>query len=199
MAARKRLSPRKEPTQARAKATVGAILEAGSQVLSKHGFAGSTTDRIAERAGVSIGTLYQYFPNKRSILVALADLYLERLHGGLAKVLDIEIARGSARDDVIRELVTSALAFHVRAARLHAVLWDQALFTKELRSRAAAHERSFGGKLQDDLGLSPVASYAAVHAINGILLRHALERPKDVNSDELVDELVSMLNALSRR
>ncbi len=199
LASRKRLSPRKAPTQERAKATVSAILEAGSQVLGRYGFADSTTDRIAKRAGVSIGTLYQYFPNKRSILHALAEVYLERLYGGLAEVVDMRLERRRPRSEVLRELVETALAFHVRAARLHAVLWDQALFTRKLRTKAAKRERSFGEKLQDGLGFSPVASYLAVHAINGVLLRHALERPDDIDSAELVDELVIMLNAIGRR
>jgi AcrR family transcriptional regulator len=62
------LSPRKQPIQERSAATVEAILEASIQVLLREGYGKLTTTRIAEVAGVSIGSLYQYFPNKRSIL-----------------------------------------------------------------------------------------------------------------------------------
>jgi AcrR family transcriptional regulator len=65
------LKPRKTPTQARSKASVNAILQATVQVLVKEGFARITTKRIAARAGVSVGTLYQYFPNKSSLLFVL--------------------------------------------------------------------------------------------------------------------------------
>jgi len=54
----------RRPSQARSRGTVAAILEATSQVLRREGLEGCTTTKIAERAGVSVGTLYQYFPNK---------------------------------------------------------------------------------------------------------------------------------------
>jgi len=71
------LKPRKTPVQARSVLTVGAIMEATIQVLLTHGMDRLTTTRVAERAGVSIGTLYQYYPNKRSLLFALLEQKLE--------------------------------------------------------------------------------------------------------------------------
>jgi AcrR family transcriptional regulator len=65
------LEPRKTPVQARSNASVNAILQATVQVLVKEGVAKITTKRVAARAGVSIGTLYQYFPNKNSLLYVL--------------------------------------------------------------------------------------------------------------------------------
>jgi AcrR family transcriptional regulator len=67
------VSPRKLPRQARAKATVDAIVEATAQVLLAEGYEGFTTARAAERAGVSIGSLYQYFPNKAALVSAVVD------------------------------------------------------------------------------------------------------------------------------
>ena len=71
------LEPRKTPLQARSTASVDAILQATVQVLLKDGKAKLTTTRIAERAGVSVGTLYQYFPNKRSLLKAVIQEHLD--------------------------------------------------------------------------------------------------------------------------
>ena len=65
------LSPRKVPKQSRAKATVDAIVTAAAQVLAGEGFVKTNTNRIARVAGVSIGSLYQYFPNKDALLAAL--------------------------------------------------------------------------------------------------------------------------------
>lgn len=64
-------NPRKQPQQRRSRATVDKILAAAAQVLAEEGD-GATTDRIAARAGVSIGSLYQYFPNKDALLLELA-------------------------------------------------------------------------------------------------------------------------------
>lgn len=65
------ISPRKQPKQARSADLVGVILQAAVQVLAKEGAQRFTTTRVAEKAGVSIGSLYQYFPNKAAILFRL--------------------------------------------------------------------------------------------------------------------------------
>ncbi|WP_322104082.1 TetR/AcrR family transcriptional regulator [Paraburkholderia sp. J41] len=75
------LSPRKKPIQARATATLEAIFEATIQVLLVDGPRRLTTTRVAERAGVSVGTLYQYFPHKQALFYALNEHYLEALAG----------------------------------------------------------------------------------------------------------------------
>lgn len=64
-------SPRKTPSQARSSATYNAILEASAQVLAIEGYAGTTTNKVAEKAGVSIGSLYEYFPTKEAIFAEL--------------------------------------------------------------------------------------------------------------------------------
>jgi AcrR family transcriptional regulator len=71
--------PRKTPIQARSTVTVEAISEATIQVLLRHGAERLTTTRIAERAGVSVGTLYQYYPNKHSLLFAVLEHHLNKV------------------------------------------------------------------------------------------------------------------------
>jgi AcrR family transcriptional regulator len=78
-AAALRFEPRKKPVQARSTASVEAIMQATIQVLLKDGKSKLTTTRIAERAGVSVGTLYQYFPNKSSLLQALLKKHLDHI------------------------------------------------------------------------------------------------------------------------
>ncbi|MEI9982422.1 MAG: TetR/AcrR family transcriptional regulator [Aliidongia sp.] len=65
------IKPRKLPRQTRSAETVGVILEAAARILERDGFAGFTTNAVAERAGVSIGSLYQYFPGKEALTGAL--------------------------------------------------------------------------------------------------------------------------------
>jgi AcrR family transcriptional regulator len=69
--------PRKAPVQARSEATWVAILEATIQVLGAQGFDGLTTTRVAERAGVSVGTLYQYFPNKHALVLTVLERHVD--------------------------------------------------------------------------------------------------------------------------
>jgi AcrR family transcriptional regulator len=75
--------PRKTPIQPRATVTVGAISEATIQVLLKQGINRLTTTRVAERAGVSVGTLYQYYPNKQSLLFAVLADHLVNVAGAV--------------------------------------------------------------------------------------------------------------------
>ena len=89
--ARKRKSQhiqRRQPTQERAQVTVSMILEAAARILRTEGRTGLNTNKIAERAGISIGTLYGYFPNKDAIFIALARQIIEEDAQALAKVLD---------------------------------------------------------------------------------------------------------------
>ena len=88
-----RFQPRKTPVQARSAASVEAIIQATIQVLLKDGKSKLTTTRIAARAGVSVGTLYQYFPNKNSLLQALLRQHLDAV--ALAMETACEAAHGA--------------------------------------------------------------------------------------------------------
>ncbi|NIE64824.1 TetR/AcrR family transcriptional regulator [Burkholderia sp. Ax-1719] len=81
-------SPRKLPLQPRANATVSAILEAAAQILETQGLEAYTTNAIAERAGASIGSLYQYFPNKAALTQALIEREDSALGARLTTLLD---------------------------------------------------------------------------------------------------------------
>ncbi len=80
-------STRRIPSQARAEQTVRVIFEATAQVLEEHGEAALTTNRIAQRAGVSIGTLYQYFDSKESIVLAMLTREREQVMATLNQLL----------------------------------------------------------------------------------------------------------------
>lgn len=99
------LAPRKRPRQARATATLDVIFEATLQVLIGVGPQRLTTTRVAERAGVSVGTLYQYFPQKQALIYALNERYLalvaERVEATCAEM------RGAAVAAMVRALVTT--------------------------------------------------------------------------------------------
>lgn len=73
------LNPRKSPVQERSKVTVEVIFQATLQLLLETDIAGLTTTRVAERAGVSVGTIYQYFPNKQALLLSLVRRHLEQI------------------------------------------------------------------------------------------------------------------------
>lgn len=103
------LDARKQPQQARSQATVDAIFDATIQVLLGDGLQRLTTIRVAERAGVSVGTLYQYFPQKQALLFAVLQRHLERV------VSAVEQAAMSARHACLSDMVKAVVAAFVKA------------------------------------------------------------------------------------
>lgn len=103
------LKPRKQPGQRRSAETVSAILEASARILEDAGFEGYTTNRVAELAGVSIGSLYQYFPNKDSITRALIVREMEQA------LRDVEgAAAGAIGRDCLGRMVAAAVTNQLR-------------------------------------------------------------------------------------
>jgi len=90
MTEKNQLKPRKQPRHSRSRVTVEAILQAAARLLEREGFARLTTNHVAEEAGVSIGSLYQYFPNKEAICHALAERHFgEITHRYLDCLVDV--------------------------------------------------------------------------------------------------------------
>jgi AcrR family transcriptional regulator len=105
------LDPRKTPKQGRARATYDAILEAAAHIIAGHGLAAFNTNAVAERAGVSIGSLYQYFPNKDALMAALIQRQQEAQLATLQAAAEMV---GSERtlEKVVRSLVRAAMQHH---------------------------------------------------------------------------------------
>lgn len=90
---KKTMLPRKQPVQQRSAERLARILESAAQVFEDRGFEGATTEAIAARAGVSIGSLYQYFPGKVAVFRALADRFLTQIRGVFESVVAPELAQ----------------------------------------------------------------------------------------------------------
>jgi AcrR family transcriptional regulator len=118
--------PRKKPRQRRSRETVAVLLEAAAQVFTREGFA-ATTNRIAERAGVSIGTLYQYFPNKESLLYALAERHVAEAGSRLSEVFDRLRRDTPPFDDTMRAILEVVVDVHRGHPGLHRVMHRLAL------------------------------------------------------------------------
>jgi AcrR family transcriptional regulator len=123
MPPRTRTVPRKMPKQQRSKDTVDVILAATARVLVKEGFDRASTNRIAEQAGVSIGSLYQYFPSKEALVAALVERHIEtmseRLQAEMVALAEAPLAVA------VRRMVTLMLDAHAIEPELHRVLNEQ--------------------------------------------------------------------------
>ncbi|MDE1176687.1 MAG: TetR/AcrR family transcriptional regulator [Edaphobacter sp.] len=115
------LKPRKTPVQERSTASVQAIREAAIQVLLAVGKEQLTTTRVAARAGVSVGTLYQYFPNKSSLLQDVLKAHLDRVYGAVEQVC--EQAKGRPLAEMADALVTEFLRVKMEHAATSRALY----------------------------------------------------------------------------
>jgi AcrR family transcriptional regulator len=134
---------------------VAAILTGAAQVLERRGYAGTTTDAIAERAGVSVGSVYQYFPNKEAILVALAERHIEEGFERVWGLLEEARGRELALETLMRRFVEAMIALHRNEPRLHRVLFEEAPLPAGLRRRLQRLEDAFAEQVAMQLAEWP--------------------------------------------
>src|SRR6202453_4216445 len=125
------LEPRKSPVQARSAASVDAILEATIQVLLAVGRERLTTTRVAARAGVSVGTLYQYFPNKRALLQATLRRHLEDIGQTIERVCREQ--KKKSLEEMATALVTAFLEAKMRDPKTSVALYSVSARSEERR------------------------------------------------------------------
>ena len=120
MKTNERALARRAPRQRRSRQTVEAVLEAVQLVVKRHGPEATTTNRIAEAAGVSIGSLYQYFPDKRAIFAALYDRHVDEVRHVIERTM--ADCSSASLQDFTRELVEGLANVHTEDAELHEVI-----------------------------------------------------------------------------
>lgn len=189
------LSPRKAPSQERARHTVEAILQAASAVLVRDGHDRASTNRIAEAAGVSIGSLYQYFPSKEAVMKALVARHEARMLGVMRSHL--EDVGSQDIPTVVRTLVSALLEAHRVDPRLQKVLFEQGGGHAE-SSIDEAVEQLVRGALEvrkSELRVNDldIASFILVTAVRTVCHRAAAQRSDLLSRPGFVDELTALV------
>jgi AcrR family transcriptional regulator len=202
MARRPLTKPRKQASQDRSRATVDALIQATARILVREGFDQASTNRIAGKAGVSVGSLYQYFPGKAALVAAVMDRHNEELmrvvHAELAKVATLPMEQG------VRALVAAAIAAHRVDPKLHRVLAEQIPRTGELANMEAFNRRNhdlFRAYLEAhreevrplDLGLAAFVCVTSVEALTHTAVLHHSESFSDEAFAALVDETTRLI------
>jgi AcrR family transcriptional regulator len=111
---------------------VDAILEAAAQVFERHGYAAGTTNRIAQRAGVSIGSLYQYFPNKDAIVMELARRHIAEIGEAAWPALEALVEHVPPLRDGLTAIVLGTVELHRRSPGLQRVLFEETPRSNEI-------------------------------------------------------------------
>jgi len=118
-----KLQPRKKPRQDRSAVTVDAILTATVQVLRKNGYAKATLGRIAKRAGVSVGSIYQYYPSKEALLAAVMTQHLDAMHARMQAEVAAHLT--APLPQLVRAVVQATVDAHLDDPQLHRVFVEE--------------------------------------------------------------------------
>ena len=202
MAQKPLTKPRKQASQDRSRATVDALIEATARILVRDGFDKASTNRIAGEAGVSVGSLYQYFPGKEALVAAV----IERHNGDLLKVVRGAVAKVAEQplEVGVRKLIAAAVAGHRVNPRLHRVLAEQiprvgALDSVEnFNSETYALFRRYLEQQKDELRRVDldVAAFVCVTSIEALTHTAVLHRPEFASEEAigmLVDEATRLV------
>lgn len=190
---------RKAPQQARSREMVERIVAAGREVLVRHGYDAFSTNRVATAAGVSPGSLYQYFPDKAAILDVVIDRYWAEVAEQVAASLGDRIGEfGPGMVRATADALVSALEADPVVLRVVA----EELPIGRNRDRRAALERRVRELVTAYLAARPgsyrrpvpaVAAWVVVLAIENLALRWVLDQPEAVSRDVLLDEMVALV------
>lgn len=192
-------TPRKQPKQERSQATVEAILSATTHILTENGYDQLTTNRVAERAGVSIGSLYQYFPNKEALIFALAEHHANEM----VRLAQHHLEGLSDRTipEVLRQIVKAALAAHAVNPKLHRVLHEQIPHSEVMQRLDQAKMenllRSFLAQRSDQLQPKnlELTVFMVERTIRALIHGAMIDRPELLKTGEFEQELMVMLSA----
>lgn len=191
-------APRKTPTQERALRTVEALLDATAQVLVAEGWHKTTTNKVAERAGTSIGTLYEYFPSKESLVTAVIERLSERLLARMLQTMDQAIA--GAQEDAPRRWFGMMVDLLETEAPLVRVIATQVPFTweiprvRKLQRRLEDIATARGAEISRITGrsYSPESVFLMTTIAMSTVLQIATDRPAGLDREKLIDEFSAM-------
>lgn len=197
---------RRMPVQERAQATVDAILEATAQLLVEDGMARLSTNRIAKRAGVSVGTLYQYFPDKNAIVVAVGEQVLDRQFQQFQVELFERLEAGADLEASVRTVVKGILDHKRIEPELSRVLltsgavgtadWNQEWLTRQravIRSALHVHRDAVRP------GDLDVMTYVITTSFEFLMQDALVHQPQLIRDGRLADELAELAVRYLRR
>jgi len=196
------LTLRKNPVQRRSRETVSAIYEGAAQVFSLNGYAGTTTDKIAERAGVSIVSLYQYFSNKDAILLGLVERHLEEGQAFVVALLKEIQEAGQIGPEMTRRFIETAICQHSIDPALHRVLFEEASYPKSIIKKIAEIENGtvnmMAEMLRNHVNIRlhdpETAARMIFTTVEGLTHWYVLYGDHDIDKDAFINELTDMLN-----
>jgi len=194
-------TPRKSASQNRSKVTVEALLDATARVLTREGYDRASTNRIAATAGVSVGSLYQYFPNKEALVAALVARHnremLDLLRGALKEVASLDLATA------MRELVRATVDAHLVDSALHRIFAEQVPRMGQLAKIEALQRetfqlvRAYVEERRNEISAGDLdsATFICVTTVEALTHEFVINKPDALDSDRdrFIDEVTRLI------
>ncbi|HEU5129109.1 MAG TPA: TetR/AcrR family transcriptional regulator [Glycomyces sp.] len=182
------------------------LLEAAAQLFHEHGYTATTTNKVAERAGISVGSVYQYFPNKDALLAALAERHLNEAAAVALAALGRAAAAEASLRTVLHELIASLVELHAARPGLHSLLVRYSLAHPDVADTVRALEGEVAAALAVELRRLGVGgdraerrALLAVEGANAHLHGTLLRPPSGVARESMVEEVVDLWTAALSR
>ncbi len=184
---------------------VDALLDAAARVLMREGYANATTNAVAATAGVSIGSLYQYFPNKEALAAALHERHARQMHALMQRILDDPAPR--TLEQTVRELVHASVEAHRLQPKLHQVLEQEVPYLDRFEDEAAidraihgmlakmARERRRELKVRD----LDLAAFVVGEMVHALIHAAVIEPPSGLHYADIAEETVHAVVAYLTR
>lgn len=194
-------TPRKSASQERSRATVETLLDATARVLVREGYDRASTNRIAAAAGVSVGSLYQYFPNKEALVAALVARHnlemLQLLRDALKEVASCDLATS------VRELVRAMVDAHLVDSALHRVFAEQVPRMGQLAKIEALQRetflliRAYMEEHRNEISVRDLdtATSICVTAVEALTHEFVIHKPAGMGADQdlFIDEVTRLV------
>lgn len=197
--------PMRAPQQERSRRRVAALLDAAAEEFAQRGFTAATTTGVAARAGVPVGSLYQWFPDKEALLYGLADRHLNEGTSTMLEALDRAEAAPDLRSSV-RVLVAAAVEANSGDPRVHRILYREAPRPPEIQARLAALEDALVGWVAEELvrrgvsehASSPLRARILVLAVEALVHELVLDPPHGTTQQAAISEVVAAAVAITQ-
>lgn len=191
-------SPRKAPQQSRSQMTVNAILDATAHILVKNGYAKTNTNIIAEYAGVSIGSLYQYFPNKDSLIESLHHRHMEYMQNRVLKAMELPIDIKDRKS--LFALIEVIVEVHLLEPELHLKFEE----IKNLEHWTPRNKPDFyyiQQRVMHIISTLPklnehhknLYTFMLLQTVHALVHAIVFKRPKDLLVNEMINETVTII------
>ena len=208
MARKPSTNPRKSASQERSRLTVDVLLDATARVLMKESYDRASTNKIAAVAGVSIGSLYQYFPSKEALVAAVIDRHVHEMFQVVRDAL-VKVATRPV-EVAARELVSVKIDAHRVNPKLHGVLAEQVPRTGRLENIEAINRevyalvRAYLEAHRDELDVRDpdIAAFICVTAVEALTHAAVVRRPEsltDEKAERLVDDVTRLVVRFLRK